>query len=91
MSLESSGSSMINRTNPQKILAVRNKLNSVLDELLANRHYHYIMDINKATFEGRNFTHNNLLNVRGQRVYWQEVDRLIEEFDYNREFSASKG
>ena len=76
---------MINRSNPQWILSVCTKFNNALEELLVNRCYHYILDVNKAVFEGRNFTYNNLLNVRGQQVYWLEIDQIIERFDYHEE------
>ena len=76
---------MINRSNKQKILAVRNKFNRALKDLLADSRYHYILDLGKMVEDARNFTNNNLLNARGQGVFWLEIDRLIEHFDYHKE------
>ena len=76
---------MINRSNKQKIPAVRNKFNHALEDLLADRRYHYILDLGKMVEDARNFTYNNLLNARGQDVFWLEIDRLIEHFDYHKE------
>ena len=54
---------MINRSNKQKILAVKNKFNRALVDLLANHRYHYILDPGKKVEDVRNFTYNNLLNL----------------------------
>ena len=76
---------MINRPQPQKILAVRRKFNSTLENLLVNRRYHYILDISDTVLEGHNFTYNNLLNTRGEQVFWSEIDDKIEKFDLHKE------
>ena len=76
---------MINRSTPQRILAVRNKFNKILVDLLANRRYHYILDVNRMVDDPRNFTYDNHFNTRGQAIYWNEVDRLLERFDQHKE------
>ena len=73
---------MINRVNGQsELLSMRTKFNNVLEEQLANRHHHYIIDINEVMAKSSNFTPNNFLSAIGKEVYWREVDKIIELFD----------
>ena len=56
---------MFNRVNgTSKMLAVRKKYNTVLEELLSKRRYHYVLDVSQAIEELRNFTHDNQLNMQ---------------------------
>ena len=66
------------------ILAVCNKFNCALEELLANRCYHYILDAGVALADASCFTYNGQLTARGKGKFWEEVDRQIETFDYQK-------
>ena len=76
---------MINHSNQQRILAVQNKFNNALEELLLKHRYHSIMDVGKDIADGHNFTYNNILNTWAQIEYWNAVNQLIERFDYYKE------
>ena len=75
---------MFNRSNPQQLLAVCNKYNTALEELLANRCYHYFIDISKQMNDVKFFTPENNLTQRGKLNFWNEIDWLIEMFDYQK-------
>ena len=76
---------MPNRPNGQSnLLAVRNKFNNILEDILSERKNHYIIDVNQALAQHSNFTSFNSLNDKGKEIFWLEVDRAIEKFDYNK-------
>ena len=73
---------MFNKVNGQsKMLAVRKRYNNVLEDILATRKHHYIMDVNEVMAKTDNFTSNNFINVRGKETFWREIDRQLELFD----------
>ena len=77
---------MPNKPNGQSnLLAVHNKFNNILENLLANLTGHYIMDVNKEVVQPENFSLNNVMNDHGKECFWVTVDRLIESFDCHKE------
>ena len=66
------------------ILAVHNKFNCALEELLANRRCHYILDAGAALADASCFTYNGQLTARRKGKFWEEVDCQIEKFDYQK-------
>ena len=77
---------MINKLNGQSnLLAVRNKFNGILENVLATHKNHYIMDVNSAVALRSNFSMSNVINDKGKEAFWTEVDRMIETLDYNKD------
>ena len=66
------------------MLAIRNKYNKILEEILASKKNHYIMDVGKDVVHPVHFMQNNNLNTRGKNAFWNVVDRNIELFDYHK-------
>ena len=67
------------------MLAVRVKYNKILENILAGKRNHYIMDMSNDVVHPWNFMYNNIINARGKDDMWHAVDHLIEEFDYRKE------
>ena len=73
---------MLNRVNgTSKMMKFRHKFNDALEQMLANRKCHYIMDVSEVLASPQNFTDRNLINARGKEVFWREVNKVIEDFD----------
>ena len=69
---------MINRVEcHDKALAVRNKFNTILEDILADHYGHYIIDITKNLNAAAYFS-NNLLNEHGATCYWIEIDKIVK-------------
>ena len=66
------------------LMAVRHKYNGILNDLLAQRKNHYILDYNKEVLHPINFLPNNQLNVTGKEDLWNVIDRKMEIFDFNK-------
>ena len=66
-------------------LTVRYRFNAALEDQLASRKHHYILDVGKAIAETNFFTIRNGLNDKGMNVFWRQVDKLIKEFEENHE------
>ena len=73
---------MFNRTaNPSKELAVRVKFNTALENILASKRNHYIIDVTNAMYKSDYFSQNNRITARGKSRFWMEIDQAIEDFD----------
>ena len=59
------------------------KFNKMLEQTLAQKDAHYIIDINEIMFEANYFSSGSL-NGAGRIRYWREIDNQIELFDYHR-------
>ena len=71
---------MINRVYcHDKALAIRNKFNRMLEDILADHTGHYILDINKQMSDPAYF-HGSTINMPGVVRYWSEIDNLIQQF-----------
>ena len=77
---------MLDRPNKEfnDLLSVRDKYNSILEDLLSTRCNHYIMDVNEEVCHPLHYTFHNTLNDRGKNVFWEIIDCQIEEFDYHK-------
>ena len=76
---------MFNRTtNPSKELAVRSKFNTTLENILASKRHHYIVDVTNAMYKSDYFSQNNRITARGKNRFWVEVDQAIEDFDFQK-------
>ena len=67
-----------------KKVAAAPKFNAVLADLVRDRKGHLFMDLHNKITSPLNFNKAGYLNQRGKEVYWQEIDRKLEEFDYNK-------
>ena len=67
------------------LMACRKKYNAILDDILAQKRNHYVIDINDEMYHISHFLWSNTLNARGETRFWREIDQLLEAFDYNRE------
>ena len=64
---------------------VQEKFNNILENILSTKKNHYIMDISlHISFPANFFPRSSILNTRGKDVFWLETDRMLEEFDYNK-------
>ena len=73
---------MINRVNRRNyILSLRNKYNLAIEDILANKDQHYLMDITAELADHGYFDQFNKLNEHGKAQFWREVDNLIELFE----------
>ena len=73
---------MIDRVNGRsQILAHRHKYNRVVENILASKEKHHIMDINAEIAEPGNYNQFNRLNDFGKARFWLEVDKQIELFE----------
>ena len=66
------------------MLAVRIKYNSILEDILANKRNHYILDVSKEVVHPLNFMYNNQINASGRNDFWLAIDRQLELFDYDK-------
>ena len=64
-----------------KILALRNKFNAQLEQLLSERRHHYIIDMDSRINNPCMFTNINELNGEGRIEFWKEIDDAIRLFD----------
>ena len=69
---------MINRVNgTSQVLAAHNKFNNILEDILAARKHHYIIDISKIMTLHSFFTPNNFINDDSRHKFWRELDKCI--------------
>ena len=78
---------MINRINVQdRALAVRGKFNRALENILADKHQHYIMDVSGKINDTSYFSSQRKeLNDDGLNKFWSEVDKMVEQFEFDKE------
>ena len=69
----------------ERALTVRYRFNAAMEDQLAKRRKHYILDIGKIIANPNLFNPNNSLNGDGQHLYWSELDKIIELFDDDHE------
>ena len=73
---------MINRSNgTSDILKCVNTYNRIVNETLAEKQQHFVMDINDKLSDGQYYDQFNRLNSYGEMRFWREVDHQIELFD----------
>ena len=72
-------------TTYSDLMACRKKFNSILEEILAQKKNHFIIDINDVMFHKSHFRQTNILNARGKERFWDEINRQVEEFEYNKD------
>ena len=72
------------------MLACRGKYNGILENLLANKQNHFILDISKEIVHPANFFRNKRINTRGKLALWKEIDKNLEDFDYRRKSAVRK-
>ena len=65
----------------EKVLKVRNKFNTVLEKMLADRNNHYVIDPNPILRDASYFTRHNDLNAEGGILFWKEIDECIKLFE----------
>ena len=62
-----------------KIFALRNRFNNILDEVLCNTNpQHHVLSIR---VEENDFHLNGELNEQGEITFWKEVDQCMKKFD----------
>ena len=61
-----------------------NKFNLMLENVLANKSDHFIMDINQVLQDHNLYSLQNNLNEYGKKRFWSEIDKQIEKFDKHR-------
>ena len=74
----------IKQSSNNPLFAVRDKYNRAIEEILAAKRGHYIIDINNAMQDPAYFDEFNQLNPAGQRRFWIEIDRKIEKFEEDK-------
>ena len=62
-------------------LLLREMFNNRLNDLLADRDGHFIMDVNAVMLDAGHLNRWGDLNAYGQQCFWSEVDRQLEKFD----------
>ena len=60
------------------------KFNSILGDLIKQKHNHLFLQVHTNVSAPVNFTSGGYLNDRGKEAFWTSVDRQIKEFDYNK-------
>ena len=80
-------SKMIERVGGEyeRALTVHYRFNASLEDQLASRKQHYILDVGKVIVESHYFTARNHLNQDGKHKFWREVDHLIKQFESDKE------
>ena len=75
---------MINRVEvTARVLAVRNKFNQAMADMVADRKSHFILDPNSVVEDSSLISAiHGTLNAEGHIRYWKKIDELIEKFDY---------
>ena len=68
-----------------KALTVHYRFNAALEDQLASRSRHYIINVGKKIAEPNYFTPRNQLTDELCHVYWREIDHWIEEFDHDKD------
>ena len=64
-----------------KFLTIQRKFNTVLENLLADRKGHYLVDLHPALNDATLFIAPNNLNGDGMAVFWKELDDCIQMFE----------
>ena len=76
---------MLNRVNGRSdFLALRSKFNDVLEEVLAQKDQHYIIDLVQVMADHSYFDMNNFINGEGAKRFWIEIDKTLENFDMKK-------
>ena len=76
---------MINRhAEYDKVLSIRTRFNNILEELIVDRRYHHVMDVNAALDHANCFSPRNRLSPEGETRFWREIDQQIERFEYKK-------
>ena len=75
---------MIDRVSVvDKVLASRGKFNRALENMIAGRCSHYLIDINKKIGDSAYFNAElKSLNADGRGRYWMEIDKIVKYFDF---------
>ena len=58
------------------------QFNNLLNNLLLKKKFHHIMSINSALDMAEFYTSEDQLNDEGCVIFWKEMDKLLEKFDY---------
>ena len=66
-------------------LTVRYTFNAALEDQLADRRRHYIIDVGKIMANPNLFSARNALNDDGKDTFWTKVDQQLEDFDYDHD------
>ena len=66
------------------MFTVREKYNAILEEILASKCNHFIINVNKAMSNPTFFMPNGLITAHAQEAFWQELDNQIELFDLHK-------
>ena len=67
------------------LVSAINKSNNIIEEILATRSQHYIIDINNQMEKQSNFNNGNYLNSRGKAALWIEINKSIEAYNYGKD------
>ena len=70
---------MIFRPGGDKTITV--KYNSIMEQCLASKSCHYIMDLNNRLSDESLFDSRGELNGHGRVKFWVEIDKTLERFD----------
>ena len=69
-----------------RALAVCNKFNRALENVLSRRRNNYVIDVNNKINDASFFSQQlKELNDDGLHRFWLEIDKKIEEFEYNKD------
>ena len=63
------------------IECLHHQFNLAMEDCLADRNHHYIMDVSHTLDDASWFDNRGNLNGRGKSHFWRKVDGLIEQFD----------
>ena len=69
---------MLEKPAQSRIMAVRNKFNAILEEILCRYRLMYIAGIQ---LEHMHFDRNNSLYPTGKIRYWKDLDAIMKKFD----------
>ena len=76
---------MMNKMNGvSKILKMRGKFNELMNNIMANREQHYVINVNRIMDDSSYFDQFNQINEHGITRFWQQIDYHMELFDKKR-------
>ena len=76
---------MFNKMNGvSEILKMRGIFNELVNEIMAGKEQHYVMNVNRAMDDSNHFDQFNQINSYGITRFWQQVDYQLESFDKKR-------
>ena len=65
-------------------LSVKTKYNDTMDEILAEKNNHYVMDFGQVMHDNAFYTPRSVLTEAGRIQFLSELNQIVKDFDYGK-------